>query len=171
MTAETTTAKPADHDQPAPTSHARLLAWVEEVAQLTQPDRVHWHMLAYRHYARRLLPAGPAHLRNPATSVVTWPLPLLTGILSVVWSLGLMGLLNVHLDPLNTTTPILVLAVASGHAIQILKRYYEEYARLIATGQTPHDANLNAVVESIVRVGPVMMVAGMRSAVFIRRRP
>jgi predicted RND superfamily exporter protein len=88
-------------------------------------------------------------------------LPLLTGILSVVWSLGLMGLLNVHLDPLNTTTPILVLAVASGHAIQILKRYYEEYARLIATGQTPHDANLNAVVESIVRVGPVMMVAGL----------
>ncbi len=88
-------------------------------------------------------------------------LPLLTGILSVIWSLGLMGLLGVHLDPLNTTTPILVLAVASGHAIQILKRYYEEYARLIASGQTPHDANLNAVVESIVRVGPVMMVAGL----------
>ena len=41
-------------------------------------------------------------------------LPLLTGILSVIWSLGLMGLLGVHLDPLNTTTPILVLAVAAG---------------------------------------------------------
>ncbi len=54
-------------------------------------------------------------------------LPMLTGILSVIWSLGLMGLLGVHLDPLNTTTPILVLAVAAGHAIQILKRYYEEY--------------------------------------------
>lgn len=88
-------------------------------------------------------------------------LPLLTGILSVIWSLGLMGLLNVHLDPLNTTTPILVLAVASGHAIQILKRYYEEYSRLIANGATPHDANRAAVVESIVRVGPVMMVAGL----------
>ena len=36
-------------------------------------------MLAYRRYARRLVPrAGPVHLRNPATSVVTWPLPLLT---------------------------------------------------------------------------------------------
>ena len=88
-------------------------------------------------------------------------LPLLTGILSVIWSLGLMGLLNVHLDPLNTTTPILVLAVASGHAIQILKRYYEEYSRLIARGATPHAANREAVVESIVRVGPVMMVAGL----------
>jgi len=32
-----------DSDQPyPPTTHARLLAWVEEVAELTQPDRVHW---------------------------------------------------------------------------------------------------------------------------------
>jgi uncharacterized protein len=88
-------------------------------------------------------------------------LPLLTGILSVIWSLGLMGLLGVHLDPLNTTTPILVLAVASGHAIQILKRYYEEYSRLIKSGHLPKDANQLAVIESIVRVGPVMMVAGL----------
>ena len=72
-----------------------------------------------------------------------------------------MGLLKVHLDPLNTTTPILVLAVASGHAIQILKRYYEEYTRLIARGVEPHQANRDAVVESIVRVGPVMMIAGL----------
>jgi uncharacterized protein len=88
-------------------------------------------------------------------------LPILTGILSVLWSLGLMGLLNVHLDPLNTTTPILVMAVAAGHAIQILKRYYEEYGRLVHDGTPPREANRNAVVESITRVGPVMMVAGL----------
>jgi predicted RND superfamily exporter protein len=87
-------------------------------------------------------------------------LPMLTGILSVLWSLGLMGLLGVHLDPLNTTTPILVLAVAAGHAIQILKRYYEEYHRLRAT-MPPRDANREAVIESMVRVGPVMLVAGL----------
>ena len=94
-------------------------------------------------------------------SVQGMVLPMLTGILSVVWSLGLMGLLGVHLDPLNTTTPILVLAVAAGHAIQILKRYYEEYSRLRASGMAPHEANREAVIESIVRVGPVMIVAGL----------
>src|SRR5579862_2139057 len=26
----------------APTSHAKLLAWVEGIATLTRPDRVHW---------------------------------------------------------------------------------------------------------------------------------
>jgi uncharacterized protein len=93
-------------------------------------------------------------------SVQGMVLPMLTGILSVLWSLGLMGLLGVHLDPLNTTTPILVLAVAAGHAIQILKRYYEEYHRLRASGLAPREANREAVIESMVRVGPVMLVAG-----------
>lgn len=92
-------------------------------------------------------------------------LPLLTGILSVVWSLGLMGFFGVHLDPLNTTTPILILAVAAGHAIQILKRYYEEYSRLLAAGVDLQTANRDAVIESIVRVGPVMIVAGLIAAI------
>ena len=88
-------------------------------------------------------------------------LPVVTGLLSVVWSLGIMGLLKIHLDPLTTTTPILILSVASGHAIQILKRYYEEYNRLCSEGLTPRDANRGAVVESMVRVGPVMITAGL----------
>ncbi len=50
-----------------------------------QPDRVHFHMLAHRRYARRIVKApGPVHLRNPATSVVTWPLPILTGIFAAI---------------------------------------------------------------------------------------
>ena len=50
-----------------------------------QPDRVHFHMLAHRRYARRIF-RSPEHLdlRNPATSVVTWLLPLLTGVFAAV---------------------------------------------------------------------------------------
>jgi predicted RND superfamily exporter protein len=92
-------------------------------------------------------------------------LPIATGILSVLWSLGLMGLVGVHMDPLNTTTPILILAVAAGHAIQILKRYYEEYNKQLAEGHGAREANRAAVVESIVRVGPVMIAACLIAAV------
>ncbi len=44
-----------------------------------KPDRVHFHMLAHRRYARRLVPdPDRMDLRNPATAVVTWVLPLIT---------------------------------------------------------------------------------------------
>jgi UDP-N-acetylmuramyl pentapeptide phosphotransferase/UDP-N-acetylglucosamine-1-phosphate transferase len=50
-----------------------------------QPDRVHFHMLAHRRYARRIVGAdGPLHLRNPATSLVTWVLPLLTAVFAAI---------------------------------------------------------------------------------------
>ena len=50
-----------------------------------QPDRVHFHMLAHRRYARRLVRDREArHLRNPATSVVTWVLPLLTAVFAAI---------------------------------------------------------------------------------------
>ena len=41
MTAQTTSADTTS-DQPAPTSHKGINSWVEEVAELTRPDRVHW---------------------------------------------------------------------------------------------------------------------------------
>lgn len=53
-----------------------------------QPDRVHFHMLAYRRYGRRIVRRkGAATLRNPATSMVTWILPVLTTVF-VAFSYG-----------------------------------------------------------------------------------
>ncbi|MDO8413312.1 MAG: MMPL family transporter, partial [Gallionellaceae bacterium] len=93
-------------------------------------------------------------------------LPMLTSILSVIWGLGLMGILGVHMDPMNSTTPILIMALAAGHSIQILKRYYEEYYRLRTADAMPaRTATVEAVVQSLVRVGPVMITAGMIAAI------
>lgn len=83
-------------------------------------------------------------------------LPILTAALAVIWSLGLMGFLAIPLDPFNTTTPILILAVAAGHAVQILKRYYEEYERY-------RDTHV-AIRVAVTRVGPVMLTAGAIAA-------
>lgn len=93
-------------------------------------------------------------------------LPLFTAVLAVVWSIGFMGLLNVPLDAFNATTPILILAVAAGHAVQILKRYYEEYDRISDDfpEPSPSAANDKAIVESLSRIGPVMLAAGFVAA-------
>lgn len=78
--------------------------------------------------------------------------PILTALMSVIWGLGVMGLLSIPMDTFNATTPILIMAVAAGHSVQILKRYYEEFAGL-------HDSE-QAVVQSFVKIGPVMLTAG-----------
>ena len=59
----------------------------------------------------------------------TWQalhLPLATALLAVIWALGILAIMNQPFDIFNSSTPILILAVAAGHAVQILKRFYEE---------------------------------------------
>ncbi|MEO5350104.1 MAG: outer membrane lipoprotein-sorting protein [Magnetococcus sp. YQC-3] len=92
-------------------------------------------------------------------------LPLVTALLAVTWAMGIMSWAGISLDAFNVATPILILAVAAGHAVQILKRYYEEFDRLMAEGVAdPHTANRQAVVNTLARVGPVMVAAGSIAA-------
>lgn len=83
-------------------------------------------------------------------------IPLVTALLAVVWALGIMGMRRAPIDPFSAATPILVLAIAAGHSVQILKRYYEEFNRL--------RDNHQAVAESTARIGAVMVTAGLISA-------
>jgi predicted RND superfamily exporter protein len=92
-------------------------------------------------------------------------LPLLTANLALIWVLGIMGASGISLDVFNATTPILILAIAAGHAVQILKRYYEEYARLRTdTDLTPEQANREAVIVSVSKVGRYMIAASLIAA-------
>jgi predicted RND superfamily exporter protein len=80
-------------------------------------------------------------------------IPMLTAVLSTVWALGLMGHTGIVIDAWNVAAPILLVAIAAAHSAQKLKRYVEEVAR---TGD-----NRTAVIESTVRMGPVMVAAGL----------
>jgi hypothetical protein len=89
-------------------------------------------------------------------------LPLVTALLAVIWALGMLGLARQPFDTFNAATPILILAIAAGHAVQILKRFYEEYATLEAADGSgdARERSREAVVRSLTRVGPVMVAAG-----------
>lgn len=53
-------------------------------------------------------------------------LPLVSGGLAVLWSLGIVRLLGMTLDPMTTIVPFLVVAISVSHGIQMIKRYLEE---------------------------------------------
>ncbi len=94
-------------------------------------------------------------------------LPLVTAMLAVAWSMGLLGLLKEPFDVFNASTPILILAIAAGHAVQILKRYYEEYNILYQNNSSGDARALSheAVLKSLMKVGPVMIVACVVAAI------
>lgn len=94
----------------------------------------------------------------------TWQgvaLPIGTGIMAVIWVMGLISILKLPLDSFNATAPLFIFAVAAGHSVQLLKRYYEELALLHAAGIEPVAANQQAIVNSLIKVGPVLVAAGL----------
>lgn len=92
--------------------------------------------------------------------------PMVSGITSVVWGLGTIAACGAPLDPLNSTTPILIMAIAAGHSIQMLKRFYEEFNRntVLHPEATRREVARMAVATSLEKVAPVMLTAGAISA-------
>lgn len=88
-------------------------------------------------------------------------LPLVTAIIAVIWSISMLAFSRQPMDVFNATTPILILAIAAGHAVQVLKRYYEEFSRLRAASPDadPKDLSSAAIVSALTKIGPVMVVA------------
>ncbi|QDX82841.1 transporter [Denitratisoma sp. DHT3] len=56
-------------------------------------------------------------------------LPLLGIGLSSTWGLGFMALLGINLEPLSLPIPFLIAARATSHGVQLVARYYEEFAK------------------------------------------
>jgi len=129
------------------------------------PTIMHWLMIYTRRVALLFILAlamiGYLHYRAFRT-LQGMIVPLVTAIMGVVWALGLMGLIGAPMDPWNIMTPILLLAIGAGHSVQILKRYYEEYARARTTRPDVPSVEHNriAVIEATVKVGVVMLAAG-----------
>src|SRR6266550_1560089 len=65
----TAKAAPRDDTAPAWVQHARLLAWVKEIASLTQPASVHWCDGSEQEYdalCEQMIVSGTLHRLNPA---------------------------------------------------------------------------------------------------------
>ena len=79
-------------------------------------------------------------------------LPSTTALLSTAVAMGFMGYAGISINAWTAAVPLMVVSVAAGHSAQMLKRYYEEYAR--------RQDRAAAVVESTRRIGVVMLAAG-----------
>ncbi len=54
--------------------------------------------------------------------------PLCTAVVSAIWGVGFLGVLDYNFDPLVIVVPFIISARALSHSVQMVKRYIEEYA-------------------------------------------
>ena len=57
-------------------------------------------------------------------------LPMMGIVVTSIWGLGILALLDYNLDPLMMVVPFLISARAMSHGIQLIERYYHELERL-----------------------------------------
>jgi len=57
-------------------------------------------------------------------------MPVAAALISAVWGLGFLAMLNFNLDPLVVVFPFLIGAMAASHSVQVVKRYREESVKL-----------------------------------------
>jgi hypothetical protein len=79
-------------------------------------------------------------------------LPFITVLVSLIWTLGLMGLLNKPISPLNAVMPIILISLGNAYCIYLLNRQREE----VDKGHKKR----KAAYRSVVSVGLAILMAG-----------
>ena len=80
-------------------------------------------------------------------------LPLGNVVLSVIWAMGLMGLLGQALSMATMILPIILIAVGTAYTIHVINRYYEELHHF--------DDKNDALEEAIAQVALPVFLAGV----------
>ena len=81
-------------------------------------------------------------------------LPLIGIVLTTVWGLGMLSLLDYNLDPLMMVVPFLISARAMSHGIQLVERFYQEHRK-------EHDKKIAArkTFEGLFRPGSLGVIS------------
>lgn len=79
-------------------------------------------------------------------------LPFVTVLISVVWTLGLMGYLGKQLSPISSVMPVILVSLGTAYGIYVQTRFYEE---LKAGEDRP-----GAVKQTLTSVGIAVLMAG-----------
>ncbi len=89
--------------------------------------RYEWQMVAIFAVTLGLLITSLALYMRNMVGVLT---PIITSATAAIWAFGLVGWLNISIEPLLMIVPLLLTARSFSHAVQFTERYYEVYAQV-----------------------------------------
>ncbi|NMB26319.1 MAG: RND family transporter [Firmicutes bacterium] len=79
-------------------------------------------------------------------------LPFATVIISVVWTVGTMGILGKQLSPLNAVMPVILVSLGNAYGIYVIDRYRDELGGGLSSSE--------AVSKTLLSVGVAVTMAG-----------
>ena len=85
-------------------------------------------------------------------------LPLLTVIISCIWAIGAMALLQIPLTILSTVLRVILIAVGSAYGIHVINHYFDEVTQSKEISRETHSAQ---IVEAMSRVIPPVFLAAL----------
>lgn len=86
-------------------------------------------------------------------------IPMITVLVSTVWTIGLMGLLGVPLSILGIIIPILMMAVGSAYGIHVISHYYDDLR--LYNGEITRKVHADIVLKSLLYVKKPIFLAGL----------
>ncbi len=85
-------------------------------------------------------------------------LPLFVMAASIIWTMGMMAVLNVPLYTISTMLPVILVAVGVGDGIHLLSNYYDNVLR------DPHRESRDIVLEVMNDLGPPLITTSLTTA-------
>ena len=85
-------------------------------------------------------------------------LPLLTVIISCIWAIGAMALLQIPLTILSTVLPVILIAVGSAYGIHVINHYFDEVTQSKEISRETHSTQ---IVDAMARVIPPVFLAAL----------
>ncbi|SJZ33631.1 efflux RND transporter permease subunit [Selenihalanaerobacter shriftii] len=87
-------------------------------------------------------------------------MPIMTVLISTVWSLGIMAMLGINLTMVSTVIPVLLVAVGSTYGIHIISHYYDDI-RSRKEAELTEIEHTEIVLETVSKVGKPVFLAGI----------
>lgn len=85
-------------------------------------------------------------------------LPLIAGLVSAIWALGICKLLNINFEPLVIVVAMLITSRAVSHSVQIVNRFDDEIKAIEFGKETAEDA-ARIALEDLFRPGMLGIIA------------
>ncbi len=86
-------------------------------------------------------------------------LPVITVLISTIWTVGLMALFGFYFSLVSTTLPVLLIAIGSAYGIHLINDYYAELKK--DRHDFTKEEHSKIIHESIKKVGKPIILAGL----------